>query len=69
MLVIAERAGVRSDSGFPLLAAVVIGAAFRAALIRWAGDRAQERTLTDYVNEAFGTLAAGLPDPTREDLS
>lgn len=69
VLAIAERAGVRPDSGFPLLAAVVSGAAFRAALIRWAGDRAQERTLTDYVNEAFGILAAGLPDPTREDLS
>jgi AcrR family transcriptional regulator len=66
---IAQRAGVRPDSGFPVLAAVVSGAAYRAALIRWAGDREQRHTLIEYVNEAFGTLAAGLPDPTREDGS
>lgn len=67
VLAVAERTGVRPDSGFPMLAAVVTGAAFRSALIRWAVDQAQERTLTDYVNEAFGVLAAGLPDPTKED--
>ena len=69
VLTIAQRAGVRPDSGFPMLAAVVCGAAFRAALIRWAGDPAQERTLIEYVNEAFGMVAAGLTDPTREDGS
>jgi len=64
---IAQRAGTAPDSGFPLLAAMCSGAAFRSALIRWAADREGGRSLSHYVNGAFGMLAAGLPDPTSED--
>lgn len=65
VVAIAERVGVDPDSGWPSLAAAVTGAAFRAALLHWA--EAHTRPLTDHVHEAFGALAAGMPDPTTED--
>jgi AcrR family transcriptional regulator len=62
---IAERAGTPADSGYPQVAAAVMGAAFRAALLRWAACDAT-RPLTELVHEAFGIVAAGLAQPTNE---
>jgi MftR C-terminal domain len=59
---IAKRTGLGPESDFPPLVAAVTGAAFRTAMIRWAaGDGA--RSLSDYVHEAFGMVAAGLTEP------
>lgn len=59
---IAERTAAPPDSGYAPVAAAVTGAAFRAAMIRWAsGDSV--RPLAEYVHEAFGVLAAGLAPP------
>lgn len=63
---IAQRVGVAPDGGWPLLAATVSGAAFRAALLTWAKSPSG-RVLADHVNDAFGALAAGMPDPTTEE--
>ena len=59
---VADRVGVPPDHHFPALLAAVAGAAFRSVMLRWAaGDGA--RSLSDLVDDAFETLAAGLPDP------
>jgi AcrR family transcriptional regulator len=59
---IAARTGVGPDSGYPPLVTAVTSAAFRTAMIRWAGcDGA--RPLADFIDEAFGMLATGLADP------
>lgn len=58
---VAERTGVPPDSGYPILAAGVISATFRAALAAWAADPA--RTFAHHVQLAFGSVAAGLPEP------
>ena len=63
IVAIASRAGLEPDSGWPLLAAFVTGAAFRSALLTWAKTDSP-RTFADHVNDAFGALAAGLPDPS-----
>ncbi|MGY0005405.1 acyl-CoA-like ligand-binding transcription factor [Micromonospora sp. I033] len=60
--VVAARVGVPGDHGFPALLTNVTGAAFRTAMLRWAAT-AGARPLADLVDEAFDTLAAGLPDP------
>ncbi|MET8833867.1 TetR family transcriptional regulator [Micromonospora sp. NPDC004540] len=60
--VVAARVGVPADHGFPALLTTVTGAAFRTAALRWAAT-AGARPLADLVDEAFDTLAAGLPDP------
>jgi AcrR family transcriptional regulator len=62
---IAERAGVGAGSGYPQVAAAVLGAAFRVAMLRWVAC-AGARPLSDLVHEAFGTVAGGLADPTTE---
>jgi AcrR family transcriptional regulator len=62
---IARRAGVAPDSGWPALAAAVIGAGFRSALLSWA-KTASGRTFADHLHEAFGAIAAGMPDPKDE---
>jgi AcrR family transcriptional regulator len=62
---ITERVGAAPDSGYPQVAAAVIGAAFRAALLRWAACDAA-RPLSEFVHEAFGMVAAGLAVPTNE---
>jgi AcrR family transcriptional regulator len=59
---IARRTGVGPDSGYPLLVTSVAGAAFRTAMMRWAGCDGR-RPLTEFVDEAFGVLATGLADP------
>jgi AcrR family transcriptional regulator len=60
---IAERAGLPPDHPYPIVAASVTGAAFRAAMIRWA--RADGvRPLFDYVQEAIGIVADGLVAPS-----
>jgi AcrR family transcriptional regulator len=59
---VAERTGVGTDDGYPLLVTAVIGAAFRTAMMRWAGC-AGTRPLAALVDDAFGTLASGLADP------
>lgn len=69
IVAIAERAGVAPDSGWPLLAATVTGAAFRAALLTWAKDSGAGRTFAEHVHEAFGALAAGMPDPSPKEGS
>jgi AcrR family transcriptional regulator len=62
---IADRVGAGPDSAYPQVAAAVIGAAFRTALMRWAAcDGA--RPLFELVQEAFGMVAAGLAEPTNE---
>ncbi|WBB69939.1 TetR family transcriptional regulator [Micromonospora sp. WMMD812] len=62
--VVAARVGVPADHGFPPLLTTVSGAAFRTAMLRWAAAGGA-RSLADLVDEAFDTLAAGLPDPDR----
>ena len=62
---IADRVGAGPDSAYPQVAAAVIAAAFRTALMRWAAcDGA--RPLFELVHEAFGMVAAGLAEPTNE---
>ncbi|MFG1602688.1 TetR/AcrR family transcriptional regulator [Actinoplanes sp. NPDC049265] len=61
---IGRRAGVAPDSGWPVLAAGVIGAVFRSALLSWA--KSDGRTFADHVHEAFGAIAAGMPDPIKD---
>jgi AcrR family transcriptional regulator len=60
---IGDRTGLDlATNGYPELVAAVSGAAYRQAIFRWHGaDRVQP--LTDLLDEAFDTLAAGLPDP------
>ncbi|SCF08039.1 transcriptional regulator, TetR family [Micromonospora coriariae] len=58
---LAARLGVDPDHGHPALVTAVAGATFRAAMLRWAAD--DSRPLRDFVDEAFATVAAGLPDP------
>ncbi|PWR08208.1 TetR family transcriptional regulator [Micromonospora acroterricola] len=58
---IAARLGVDPDHGHPALVTAVAGAAFRTAMLRWAAD--DSRPLRAFVDEAFGAVAAGLPDP------
>jgi AcrR family transcriptional regulator len=60
---VARRAGVEpGTSGYPELATAAAMAAFRVAMLRWsaAGGRP---SLPGLVDEAFGQLAAGLPNP------
>jgi len=67
---VAARTGLPADHAFPQLAATLTGAAFRTAMIRWAGAD-DGRQLSDFVREAFGILAAGLaePPPTDEEVA
>ena len=65
---IAERVGVAAGSAYPVVAASVIGATIRAAMIRWAAGGGS-RTLSDHVHEAFGVLATGLADPDPKDAA
>ncbi|NUR69378.1 MAG: TetR family transcriptional regulator [Hamadaea sp.] len=59
--IIGRHVGVPAD-GYPALVIGVAGAAFRAAMQRWAaGDGS--RPLDAYVGEAFAALANGLADP------
>ncbi|WP_329107800.1 TetR family transcriptional regulator [Micromonospora sp. NBC_01699] len=59
---LAARTGVEPDHGYPALVTAVTGAAFRVAMVRWAGS-AGSLPLADLVDEAFAGVAAGLPDP------
>ncbi|MFK3980898.1 TetR family transcriptional regulator [Micromonospora sp. NPDC050397] len=59
---LAARTGLGPDDGYPALVTAVTGAAFRVAMIRWAASRGR-LPLADLVDEAFGGIAAGLPDP------
>ncbi|MEV0270437.1 TetR family transcriptional regulator [Hamadaea sp. NPDC050747] len=62
--IIARHVGVPAD-GYPALVIGVAGAAFRAAMQRWAtGDGS--RPLAAYVDEAFAALANGLADPKHQ---
>jgi AcrR family transcriptional regulator len=64
---LAERTGTPTTSAFPQVVAAATGAAFRVAMMRWcAADGA--RPLTELVHETFGVLAAGLTDPTNEEV-
>jgi AcrR family transcriptional regulator len=58
----AERAGLPSDSPYPRVAAAVSGAAFRAAMMRWAEDDGA-RPFTEFVHESFDIVATGLTPP------
>lgn len=58
---VAARVGVDPHHPYPLLVTVVTGAAFRAAMLRWAGNDGQ--SLAAHVDEAFAQLATGLADP------
>lgn len=60
----AERAGLPSDSPYPRVAAAVSGAAFRAAMMRWAEDDSA-RPFTEFVHESFDIVATGLTPPPR----
>ena len=62
---IADRVDAAPDSAYPQVAAAVTGAAFRAALLRWAAC-AGARPLSELVHEAFGLVASGLAVPTNE---
>ena len=75
---IAARTGLPRDHVFPQLAATLTGAAFRTAMMRWAGTdapdedhggRGETRQLSDFVGEAFGILATGLAEsaPTHQE--
>jgi AcrR family transcriptional regulator len=64
---IAQRTGVGPDNGYPLLVTSVVGAAFRTAMLRWAGCGGA-RPLTEFVDEAFGVLATGLADPAHVSI-
>ncbi len=59
---VATRLGLDPGHAHPALVTAVAGAAFRTALLRWAGDPAAT-PLRDLVGEAFDAVAAGLPDP------
>lgn len=60
---VAARLGLPEDHHYPRLVAAVTGAALRACLAQWArGDGT--RALTEFLDEAFTALAAGLPEPT-----
>lgn len=59
---VSARLGVDPGHGHPMLVTAVAGAAFRAALLRWATDPATP-PLRDLVGDAFAAVAAGLPDP------
>ncbi|GAB3151524.1 TetR/AcrR family transcriptional regulator [Micromonospora sonneratiae] len=60
---IAARTGVDPDTDvYPALVAAVASAACRVAAARWFASGGH-RLLTELVDEAFATLAAGLPDP------
>lgn len=66
---IAARTGISADSLFPRLVATAVGAAVRAAMMRWAtGDG---RELPDLVREAFDILGSGLtePAPTHQEAT
>ncbi len=69
VVAVAARTGLPTGDLFPQLAATLVGAAFRTAMMRWAtaGDG---RDLYDLVREAFGVLATGLATsaPTHEDI-
>ncbi|GAA2613074.1 TetR/AcrR family transcriptional regulator [Paractinoplanes durhamensis] len=66
---VAARGGLSAEDTFPQLAAVVTGAAFRVAMMRWSAAGPDHR-LADFVCEAFGLLAAGLahPVPTHQEV-
>ena len=68
--VIAARTGLPPDNLYPHVAAAVIGAAFRTAMMRWAAAE-DGRRLVDLVREACDFLAAGLaePSPTHEEVA
>ena len=60
---IGRRTGLDpATHGYPGLIAAVTSAAFRHAIFRW-HDGGRVRALTELLDEAFGTLAAGLPEP------
>jgi hypothetical protein len=60
---IGERTGLNSSTHeYPGLVAAVSVATFRHAVFRW-HDSNQTHSLTELMDEAFGHLALGLPDP------
>jgi AcrR family transcriptional regulator len=59
---VAARVGLPREHLFPQLAATLIGAAFRTAMIRWATTD-DDRDFSAYVREAFAILAVGLTEP------
>jgi AcrR family transcriptional regulator len=65
---VAARLDLPAGHPFPAVAAAVAGAAFRVALMRWAGagSDAQPDTLATLVDEAFAMVAAGLAEPRPE---
>lgn len=54
--------GLDPDHPFPALIVAVTGAAFRAAIVRWAAADGR-LTLAELVDEAFAAVATGLPNP------
>jgi len=64
---VADRLGIAADSAYPQVAAAVTGAVLRTSMMRWAACDG-DRPLTEFVYEAFGILAAGLADPTPEEV-
>jgi AcrR family transcriptional regulator len=64
---VAERTGTSPDAMLPQVVAAATGAAFRVAMMRWCAARGK-RPLTECVHQAFGVLAAGLADPTNEEI-
>lgn len=60
---ISDRLGLAADHPFPPVAAAVVGAAFRVALMRWA-TAARPPTLARLVDEAFDMVASGLSVPS-----
>jgi AcrR family transcriptional regulator len=59
--VIARHLGVPVE-GFPMMIAAVTGAAFRVAMTAWA-QSAGALSLGGLIEQAFGSLGRGLPDP------
>ncbi|HST84032.1 MAG TPA: TetR family transcriptional regulator [Kineosporiaceae bacterium] len=60
---VGERTGLDSSTdGYPGLVAAVSVAAFRHAVFRW-HEGGQAHSLTELMDEDFGHLAVGLPDP------
>jgi AcrR family transcriptional regulator len=63
---IADRLGLPPDHPFPAVAAAIVGAAFRVALMRWATED-HPATLATLADEAFDVVASGLTPPTTKD--
>ncbi|MFD1147267.1 TetR/AcrR family transcriptional regulator [Saccharothrix hoggarensis] len=60
---IAERVGLPADHLYPLLLGAAAGAAFRVAVVRWAGT---EAPLPELLIEALDLIAQGLAQPQPE---